>query len=556
MVKSLIKKSISLILRRQTNILSAAFVIMGTIILSQILGIVRTRLLIGIFGASNTLGVYFASSKLPDFLFQLVIASALSSAFIPVFADYLNKNEEQEAHTMASTLLTIGLGIFTCLSIILAVFAPFFVQFLNLGSNFSPEQIVLMVNLMRIIIVGQLLFIIATFLTAILQSYNQFLIPGFAAALYNLGIIIGILTLSSFIGIYAAAVGTVIGAFIFILFQLPMIRKIGFRFTPSISFRHIGVKKVAQLMWPRTISSAVFQLGSLTIIALVSFLPDPGRNYVILDLAQTLAFAPVALIGQAISQAAFPVLSREKDRLDEFRLTFINSFNQMLYLILPISVLLLILRIPVVRLIYGAPKLDWPATVLTGKTLAFFAISIFAQALIILVYKAFYALHNTKIPLIVGSIATAIMIVIAYIFIIVFKFGIESLAVAFTIAGITQLSILLILLGRRIGGFDYGAEILSLSKLFFCTLFTGFALYIPIKLLDQLVFDTTRTINLLMLTGISSAIGLSLYLFLTWLFNIKEASTYILALKKIGSWREAKRDILGNSDEVIGETKF
>lgn len=305
-------------------------------------------------------------------------------------------------------------------------------------------------------------------------------------------------------------------------------------------------------MWPRTLSSAVFQLGSLTIISLVSFLPDPGRNYVILDLAQTLAFAPVALIGQAISQAAFPVLSREKEKLHEFRETFMTSFNQMLYLILPVSVLLLILRIPIVRLIYGAPKLDWAATVLTGHTLAFLAISIFAQALITLMYKAFFALQNTKTPLIIGSIATACMIILAYVFIIVYHFGVESLAVAYSIASILQLSILFVLLAKKIGGFNYKSELLSLSKLFFCTFFTAFALYIPIKLLDQLVFDTTRSINLLMLTGISSIVGLSLYVFLTWLFNIKEATTYIGLLGKMGNWKE----ILKSSDEIIEQTKF
>ena len=121
-----VKKSLDLLTRRQTSIISAAFIIMATVILSQILGLIRQRLLLGIFGASDTLGIYLYATQLPDTLFQLTIASALSSAFIPVFSSYLTRGQEQEGHKMASTLLAIGLGIFLILSLVLIIFAPFF----------------------------------------------------------------------------------------------------------------------------------------------------------------------------------------------------------------------------------------------------------------------------------------------------------------------------------------------------------------------------------------------------------------------------------------------
>ena len=191
MPNALIKKSLNLLLRRQTNILSAAYVIMSTVILSQVLGVFRLRLLADIFGASNTLGIYFYASRLPEMLFQVTFAAALSTAFIPVFTDYLSQGKEKEGHKLASSLLAFGLLIFAGISIILALFAPFFLSIFNLGQQFSPDQMTLMSNMMRIIIVGQLFFIIGTFFTALLQSYNHFFIPGIAAALYNLGIIAG-----------------------------------------------------------------------------------------------------------------------------------------------------------------------------------------------------------------------------------------------------------------------------------------------------------------------------------------------------------------------------
>ncbi|HWY79754.1 MAG TPA: murein biosynthesis integral membrane protein MurJ [Candidatus Sulfotelmatobacter sp.] len=552
MKNKFLSKSFDLLTRRQTNILSAAFVIMVTVILSQVLGLIRQRLLVGIFGASNSLGIYLYATQLPDTIFQLTIAAALSSAFIPVFSDYLTKGKEQEAHKVASTILATGLVLFSLFSFFLSFFAQQILQIFNLGSNFSSQDMVLMANLMRIIIFGQLLFIVGTFFTALLQSYNHFFVPGIAAALYNLGIIIGVLVFAPLLGIYSTAIGVILGGLIFIGAQIPLARKVGFHFRPDIAYlKSEGVKKIGKLMWPRTISVIVFQLGTIGIGAFISFLSDPGRMNVIFDFAKTLAFAPVALFGQTIAQAAFPVLSREKDKPEEFKATFINSFNQMLYLVLPVSVLCLVLRIPLVRLVFGASKFDWPATVATGQTLALFSISIFAQALITLILRAFYALHDTKIPLIIGGASTAILILLAYLFIPVMHMGVQSLGFAYSLASLFQLVVLFLLLEKRVGGFGRATLLPSWTKFFLSSFLTAFALYIPIKLLDQLVFDTTHTMNLIALAGISSSLGLLLYLFLTWFFDVKEAQAYMLMLRKMGNWKE----ILKKSQELLGTGK-
>ncbi len=230
---------------------------------------------------------------------------------------------------------------------------------------------------------------------------------------------------------------------------------------------------------------------------------------------------------------------------------------------LPISAIFLVLRIPIVRLIFGAGQFDWQATVLTGRTLAFFSLSIFAQALIGLISRSFYALHDTKTPLIIGGFSTVFTIFLSTIFIVIssngalanqfatsFRLiprGVEGIAFAYSIAGIINLIVLLIYLNRKIGGiFSRESFILPQIKIFLASFFMAIALYIPIKLLDQLVFDTTKTINLLLLTGISSFAGLSLYLFLTWLFNVKEATTFLLLFKRIGNWK----DILERSNKL------
>jgi peptidoglycan biosynthesis protein MviN/MurJ (putative lipid II flippase) len=137
-------------------------------------------------------------------------------------------------------------------------------------------------------------------------------------------------------------------------------------------------------------------------------------------------------------------------------------------------------------------------------------------------------------------------------FIFIYHAGVESIAIAYSIASIINFLILFIFLDRKIGGFDKMPLFKTVSKIFLATFFTALALYVPIKLLDQLVFDTTKTINLILLTGISSSIGLLLYLFLTWLFDVKEATMFITLFKKIGDWRQ----ILNRSEETIDATRF
>src|SRR5581483_8772902 len=276
-----------------------------------------------------------------------------------------------------------------------------------------------------------------------------------------LGIIIGIIFLAHPLGIFAPAVGAIIGGLCFMLVQIPVIKKIHFSFRPQFSLSAPGVMRFLHLMWPRTIAIAIMQLGILFTLPLISFLADPGRNRIIFDFAQTLAFAPTVLFGQAIAQAAFPVLSREREKLDQFKLTFSTSFTQLLYLVLPFAVLFLVLRIPIVRLVYGAPRLDWPATVLIGRTLAFFSVSIFAQALLYLVSRAFYALHDTKTPLIVSFLTTFLMLIMSFMFITTYHFGIASIAFAYSLASLLQLLILLVILDKKIGGFTHTGLFIS-----------------------------------------------------------------------------------------------
>lgn len=536
-MRNIFQRSLGALTSKQTSIFSAALFIIFTTVFSQFLGLFKYRILVSFFGASDDLGVFFAAFRIPDFIFSVVIAGALSTSFIPIFSEYVSQNKRREADLFTSSLLTIGVIFYIVVSIIIIAFA--YPLSAVIAPGFSPSELRLMAQFMIVIQLAQLFFILGTVATAVLQSLQHFLIPGMATAFYNLGIILGLLLLAPFIGIYAASIGVVIGSFLFFLIQVPVLIHSGFRYKPILDVKN-GVMKVIHLMIPRSMTLIVTQFAITANVFFASFLG--ARSLVIFDLAQTLVLAPVVLFGQSIAQASFPALSQKTKDRETFIHIFVSSFTQILYLTLPVSALLAVLRIPVVRLFFGTSRFDWAATVDTGRTLAYFSIAIAPASLIYLFARAFFAYKDTKTPLVVTAMAVAINIFLSYLFLLVLHLPIFFLAGAYSIANVFAIILLFFLLDRKIT-LPKRHIILVSIKIGLCAFLTGIALYIPIKLLDQLVFDTTRTINLIVLTGIASGAGFLTYIFFTWIFKIQEASYVFAVFKRFRSGKSSLQDI-------------
>jgi putative peptidoglycan lipid II flippase len=326
---------------------------------------------------------------------------------------------------------------------------------------------------------------------------------------------------------------------LFFLVQLPLLKLSGFEFRPLFDM-HKGVEKVFRLMIPRSLTLLVTQFAITANVFFASFISP--RSYSFFELAQTLAVAPVILIGQSIAQASFPSLAVKKEDKKEFLYILLSSFMEILYFTLPISAILIVLRIPVVRLFYGTSTFDWEATVSTGMTLSFFSISIFAQALINLMSRAFYALKDTKTPFVITLFAVCINIILSFLFILVYELPIYYLALSFSLAQIISILLMVIFFDRKIT-LPKAEIIFDVSKILVAALVMGIALYIPIKLLDRLVFDTKYTINLIFLTGIASFLGIVSYIFFTWLLSIREADYIIMVMKKFKGWKKILRQV-------------
>ncbi len=497
---------------------------MMTVILSKILGLVRDRLLAHLFTPDKT-EIFFAALRLPDLIFQLLILGALSVAFIPVFTEHLEEKGKDAAFEMARSVLNMALVIFIFVTVFIYIFAPVLTASV-IVPGFTESRQAQVVELTRIILFGQIVLAVGSFFIGILQSFQRFIIPAFASVFYNSGMILGILFLSGSLGIKGAAMGVLIGAILHTLIQLPLVWSMGFRFKFPLKLFHPGVKEIIKLMSMRTIGLAAEQINETVGVALASISAIGSLTY--LTFASHLQVVPIGLFGATLAQAALPVLSSERARgkIEEFKVTLLTTMHQILFLALPATAILIVIRIPVVRLVFGASQFDWQATVLTGATLAFLSIGLASQAVSLLFVRGFYALKDTKTPVLVSLGVVLTNIVLSIYFIWVLKLPIWSIGLANSVSALMSGIMLFWTLHIKVGKFNLTIVLIPFLKMLMATIIMGMALYIPIKLLDQVIFDTTRTINLLVMTGLSAIFALSVYVLLVWFLKVGELKTY------------------------------
>lgn len=550
MFKRLLSNGRSLFLKENSSILSAAAVIMGASLASALLGLIRTRLLITYFyNDTAVLDVFWAAFRLPDMVFQIIIVGALSSAFIPVFSKYIgNKNESSK---LASSMINAIMLVMLILTILLLIYARPLSSLI--AGGFDDSQLDLMANLTRIMAAAQLFFGFSSFLTGIIQSHQRFLIPALSPILYNFGIIIGIVTLGPTIGIYGPAVGVVLGALFHLLAQLPLATKLGFRYTPTISPKSSAVSEMLRLMGPRVLTLSLTQIEATIIVTFSSWLST--GTVTLMAIAQQLSAMPVRLIGVPIGQASLPFFAKNSSAKERAELsTMVNhTILEMLYLALPLSAMVLVLRIPLVRLAYGADSFPWAETVLTGKLVAILALSIAARSLTHVLVRVFYALHNTTVPLVANLLSTIINVSVSYYFLFVAQAGILGMAFAITVASILETMVLTAIL-YGYAKFSIKNLLIPLSKILLSTLITGIALWVPLRILDRMVFDTTRTLPLIMLTLSVGLIGIGVYLTLSYLLKIRELTVFVALIEKIGNWHKAlsqSKETLDSDDSSV-----
>lgn len=552
MVRFLFSTGQRMFAKQSSSILSAATVITGASLLSAVLGLIRNRLLVGHFFATvelrQQLDAYWVAFRIPELVFQLLVIGAMSAAFIPVYSKYREKNETDANH-MATAMMNLVILLFLGLSALIYFNAEFFNGAIT-SANFSADQVKLAASLTRVMLLAQLCFAASNFMTGIIQAHHRFLLPALSPLVYNLGIIVGIIFLTPMLGIYGPAIGVVLGAALHLLIQLPLAYHLGFRFSWTFDWRHPGVKEMFRLMPPRAMAISVDQLELFASVFFTTALP--AGSLTILNLALQLMNAPTRVFSVPIGQASLPFLSREaaKGDMTDFKHTLTQTLNQVLFLAFPAGALLLVLRIPLVRLAYGAAAFPWAATLTTGKLVAIFAVAIFAYGGIHVLARAFYALHDTKTPFIIALSSVVVSITLMALSTTYTSLGILGIGLSLGLSTISQFSLLFWLMTWKHKAIDLSLFLKSQVKIMAAALIMGIALWVPMRLFDTWVFDTSRTVPLVGLTVSVGLIGGVTYLLLAKLLRIPEFVAFSGLYGKLGRWRNT----LSESDEVIGTT--
>jgi len=433
------------------TVVRSAVVISLLTLVAKAIGIFRQTVFAHTFGAGRDIDIYVAAFRLPDLILNLLIMGTLSAAFIPVFVGVLQK-DRKKATEVASTIFNLTLLMMLVFSLAGYAASPWLVKIIVPG--FDANDYARTLELTRILMIAPVFFGLSAVLTGILQANKRFVLAAFSPIFYNLAIIGGVYLLFPKMGLPGLAWGAAIGAATHFLIQLPAVLRTGLR---PLSVFKIGaeVKKIVKLFVPRVLGLDLGQI-SMFFTAIIGSTLASG-SLAVYSYAYDLQIAPLGLLVVPFAVAAFPTMSEylNKNDLTGFRNFFAKSVTQMLYIIIPGSVLMLLLRAQIVRLILGAgqnTQFDFAATRMTAQALGFFALSLFAQALTPLLARSFYALHNTIIPVITGVIAAVVNIVLAYLFTRIA--GPETLALAFSIAAVVNMFILLIILHRKIGGLN------------------------------------------------------------------------------------------------------
>jgi putative peptidoglycan lipid II flippase len=427
---------------------SAAAILSGSFFISAILGLLRERLLIAQFGfQSVSLNSYQIAFSIPDLLFFLLISGALSVTFIPILSERLDKGNKRSAWELSSSLLNL-LGLLTlAASIIIMIGAPWFVKLLAPG---KPELHETAASLMRIIAINPFLFGISSVLSSMQQTFGRFFFNALSPILYNAGIIFGIIVLAPSLGIKGVALGVALGAVAQLLFSCLGMVGLGFDYKPLINWRHKGFRQTLRTLPARSFDQSIDQLMSIVERVFLSHMFLGAIP--VYTAAFTLRSVPITLIGVAISMAAFPRLTHEahKARPDALRRQVVAVLRTILWLSLPAAVLAFVMRGYLVRLLTGSGSQIETSVPVSVIIMGWLSLTIVFRALFHTLTRTFYAMQDTRTPLLVSVATLVINIIMA--FILTDIHGISGLAMAQVIAVFFEVITLTYLLERRLDG--------------------------------------------------------------------------------------------------------
>lgn len=446
----MVKRVFEMVYKEVRGLHQAAYVLGLFAFGSQLLALVRDRMLAHEFGAGIELDLYYAAFRIPDLLYVLFASTLSVYVLIPFVASRIKGSDSTEAQHLLSQIFTVFLLVYSALAAVMWIFAPFILPHMFPG---MAEHMESLVSVTRILLLQPLLLGISSLFGVVTQLGHRFVLYAVSPLIYNLGIILGIAFLFPLFGLNGLALGVVIGAVGHMLVQVPLVRtsSLSFGFTPTVSWPLM--QQVLNVSIPRAITLAMHQIVLLVLVGIASLMTV--GSVAVFQFAYNLQSVPLAVIGASYSIAAFPFLADlfAQKKMDAFRLHIVTALRHIIFWSVPAIGLLIVLRAQVVRVVLGSGAFDWGDTRLTAAVMALLAISLFAQAINLLIVRAFYAGGNTKTPFLVTLIGSLFAVVFTFILFFFYTKSpefVNALGVLMRIEGVEGSEIIILGLGYSV----------------------------------------------------------------------------------------------------------
>lgn len=408
----MVKKLLGFLYRETKSLNQAAFLLGLFAFLSQVLGFLRDRLLAHIFGASESLDIYYAAFRIPDFIFVLVASVVSLSVLLPLIVE-----EESRGRESLRAFINNIFSFFSVLIIAVSALTFFLIPTIAavLFKGFSSAALAETVFISRVLLLSPIILGFSNLLGSLTQAYQRFTVYALAPLLYNAGIVVGIIFLANSLGILGVAIGVLIGALLHMLIQIPSVLSLGLFPMPSLRLDFKAIARVVSVSLPRTLTLSMSQLSIIFLVAMASLMPAGSIS--ILSFSINLSSVPLSLIGVSYSLAAFPTLSkrfREKN-IDAFKAQMAATARFIIFWSMPLAALIIVLRAQIVRVVLGSGQFAWDDTRLTAAALALFIISSLSQSLLLLFMRGFYSAGFTRKPFFINLASTAVLFSFAWL---------------------------------------------------------------------------------------------------------------------------------------------
>lgn len=501
---------------KENSVRGASLLLIITLTLSNVLGLFRDRFLAKNI-ATRDLDIYYAAFRIPDLIFNVLVLGAISSAFIPIFSDYIAQKKEKDGFKMTSALMNLAVISMAISALTFFILMPYLMPVVV--PKFDSARLSTAISYSRLLMLTPIFFSLSYITGGVLNSFKRFVSYSLAPLFYNFSIIIGAAFFAPKFGLVSVIYAVIIGAVLHFLTQLPSLFMLGFKYSISFDFKNPSIQRILRLMIPRTIGMGINQFMLIIYTAIASSLAV--GSIAAFELSNNIQTMPIVVFGTSFATAVFPTLTAKISSGDSegFAFYLARTMRALAFLLIPSTVIFFLLKAQIVRLILGSGKFSWDDTKLTSMTLGFFALSLLAQALIGLLARAFYALKDTRTPMYISIITALISVGLGYP--LARKMGVPGLALAFSIASYINAFILFFSLNKNYPYILNSDIVKSYLKITFISLLMGLAAWRTMHVAANYV-NMNRFVGIFEQTAITLLVAFLVYFSLAFVFNLEE----------------------------------